>query len=204
MTAPMNQIQGGKWDEFMRRLFPVKDRSIAPVMGSELNPMVMVQEWEPELYALRGERLYAATEIASAGGAATFNLMQIDNPTGSGTIVIIEGFSMVDTSGVRSFQTFVTPPVAIAGLGDPVARDSRFDTRRPTGIVGLNAGALVTVTRRTGTYLVGTSDSLLITTPHVITPGFAFVIQDGTQNQADRITVWWRERGADTSELNVG
>lgn len=84
----LNKIQGGRWDEYLRRLFPIKERSIAPTIAPELVGQIMVQEFEDELLFLRDERLYwgfsDATQVAGQ-----FSFGQLINVS-TNKLVIVE------------------------------------------------------------------------------------------------------------------
>lgn len=200
---PWNSIQGGRWDTFLRRLFSIKQGQISPSIAGDITPIMVVQEFQPELHFLRGERLYAVTDTLPGSGGGTFNTLQLENPLGSGLLITILGYSVFAGATDRTWDSFITPAVALAGAADPIARDSRLDAIRPgadptTGA----AAAAITVTRRTGNYtnLAGTSH--IQTVPHILLPGLAFAIQVRTATQSGDFYIFWRERVFEPSELD--
>jgi len=203
----LNQIQSGRWDELLRRLFPVKDRTIAPVLASELVGQVVVQNWEPELYVLRGERLAIGTATQTAV-AAEFPHTQLFNPAGSGNLLIVDEIWLRSPSNLLydlAFQDVVT--VGFTNVGSSF-RDTRLGV---ASVVGTTVGVLSVDTNvaLTGGATVGRYNSeglrSSVVKPKIILgPGTSLIVRGLTVNTTMSITYLWRERIAEPSELLIG
>lgn len=201
-----NQIQGGRWDTFLRRLLPIKDRSIAPILASELVGQVVVQEWEPEFFKLRDEALgiAVANQVAVA---AEFSHNKIRNPIDSGSLVVLE--KIIIRPGAAALLEIVTSASLAAGFTD-----------RPTGFRDLRSGALtaagVTVAQVSSdsnvAQLGGLASALFDVASGVINeleltfilpPGTELLVRVLTVNVGLATTFFWRERPAERSELDI-
>lgn len=81
----LNQIQGGRWDEELRRTFSMKQGSVAPVLASEIVPAIILENDRPEGLALAATRLGMGSSIILAS-AGVFSQIQLFNPAGSGVL----------------------------------------------------------------------------------------------------------------------
>lgn len=201
----VNQIQGGRWDTFLRRLFPIKDRSVAPVMASELVGQVMVQEWSTELYKLRGDNLAVALASRSAV-AAEFAHVNIRNPNDSGNLVIIEQI-WVATSSNMLISMAREGTSLVVGFS-PVAtsfRDSRSGTATAIGETVATVNTLSDAAGLGGTgvavFPVLATTLTQLDFPLVLAPGSGLILRGNTVNITLRCCFIWRERVAEPSEL---
>jgi len=208
----MTEIAGGRWDNLLARLFPIKGRPISPSMSPEIQPVVVVQPDEPELGLLRNERLYAsAVRVAPGGG----NLAQflLRNPATSNGLIVLERV-LLSTEALCNLdarlQPLPAPPVDLATIGNPATRDTRqamgvatsavpgfgiFSVQ--TALVAL-AGAIIWNTQVNAAVhieLIGSAN------PIVLGPNTAFALQGQTVNVAVQAAFFWRERPAEPSEL---
>lgn len=125
----MTEISGGRWDTFLRRLFPVKGRSISPALAPELVPIVVAQPDGPELRALRNEKLFSVlVNQVSVGGQ--FQGALIRNPPDSTMLIVCTGI-MVYTAGavavqLRNHGTTLHGAAATANVEGPSNLDGRF------------------------------------------------------------------------------
>jgi len=202
--AGLNQIQGGRWDGFLRRIFPIKERSIAPVLAPELVGYVTVQEWEDDLFWARDERL-AWADIRLAGVASQFAHAQLLNPAGSDALVILEKI-FVDTSstGVVSIAALTGAlPSGVRAASSP--RDQRFQA---IPSIGATVAQPITVSN---VALLGSASNAEVITGDLFThefklgtilpPGESVVIRNTQVNKILGVTWFWRERTAEGTEL---
>lgn len=200
----INQIQGGRWDKFLRRLFPIKDRSIAPILASELVGQVVVQEWSTEMYKLRGDNL--AVAMGAIGPIALeFSHIKIRNPQLSGNLVIVE--RLMITTGANLTVVAAFEGIEIAGF-TPIAtsfRDSRSNSATLVGntvaVVSTNTDLAQLGGTAVARWQVLSTDSKESAFPLVLGPGSGMIIRAATVNIGLRVTLFWRERVAEPSEL---
>lgn len=196
---PLNNIQGGRWDTFLRRLLPIKEQSIAPVLAPELVGMVVTQEWEPEQYLLREEKLYHAAVAVSAPGAGQNNFINILNPNNSGNLVILEGaFISSATAGVQ-FQLRMElrngTEFGIAGRDTRLGMTINAATAVPSeGDAAGIAGVLAQIQQALATTVVQ------FNMPIVLAPNSGVTMWADANVQISGGYLW-RERAAESAEL---
>ena len=202
----INQIQGGRWDTFLRRLLPIKDRSIAPIMASELVGYITVQEWSPEFYMLRDEKM--AIGLANQGAvAAEFAHCKIRNPDLSGNLVILEQIWI--NPSANSDILIAREGIELAGFAQAATafRDSRAGQAVAIGEtvaqVSTNSDAAALGGAGITRLSVNAIDSLQLKFPMVLEPGTGLIVREITVNIALRVTFVWRERVAEPSELLI-
>lgn len=202
----INQIQGGRWDTFLRRLLPIKDRSIAPILASELVGQVVVQEWEPEFYKLRDENLcFGMAQRAAV--AAEFSHVKIRNPDLSGSMVILEQIWVrLSAAGIIDMAT---GGVELAGFTAAATafRDLRSGVLTAGGVTVAELSSDTNVGALGGTSVaraaLGTNEIVQLKFPVILPPATEFIIRAFTANVTMNVTILWRERGAEPSELAV-
>lgn len=126
----MTEIAGGRWDNFLRRLFPVKGAAISPAIGPELVPVIIAQPDGEELRALRGEKLWigAVPQIAVAG---QFQGALVRNPPDSTVLVVVQGWYVftggtATTLSLRDHGTTLHAGALQGNVRGPLRRDGRF------------------------------------------------------------------------------
>ena len=203
----INQIQGGRWDGLLRRLFPIKDRSIAPILASELVGQVVVQEWSDELYKLRGDNLACALASRSAVAAELAHCV-IRNPAGSNNLVIIEQIWVAVSTAMLVIMAREGPALVVGFA--PVAttfRDSRSGTVTAIGETVATVATLSNAVGQGGNGFavapIPASPGVQFDLPMVLAPGSGLIVRGATVNSTLRMTFLWRERIAEPSELNV-
>lgn len=205
MAFVVNQIQGGRWDNLLRRVFPIKDRSVAPVMASELVPIVVAQEFEPEFYWPRDERM-AFAFVRQAAVAAEISHVQLLNPAGSQSIIILDEVDLMSSVALLVNLVYLTGDLATVTTGPTGFRDQRFgavlDTdlalglvRRDTSVGG--QGGLVAQEWRMGV----ANSPFTVKLNCVLPPGESVVFRTAVVNAVLEINMRWRERAAEPSEL---
>jgi hypothetical protein len=207
----MTEIAGGRWDELLRRLFPVKGRAIAPSIAPELIGTVAVQPDAPENGLLRNERLYAQSLYQVAVAGQTQKVL-LRNPAASEGLIIVEGIwwtTNVLTDLQLRLQPLPSPPVDLAL---PVAAVTR-DTRQARGVatsavpgfgitsfetsVAAGVGSIIWRGRSTG---IPVSPGIL---PIVLAPDTALLVWSSTAAVELGGALFWRERAAEPSELRL-
>lgn len=206
----MTEIAGGRWDNLLARLFPIKGRPISPGMSPELMPVVVVQPNVPEMSLLRGERLYGDTVSLAAVAGQTGKFL-LRNPTDSNGLIIVERV-IVSSGDAGDFQLrtqpLPSPVVDLAVAGNPNCRDTRQAGTAATSAVpgfGLTSnevsaaaatGALHMIVRLAGSPY----DFVTDWGPFVLGPGTGLEVNSPVQASI-RVTCLWRERAAEPSEL---
>jgi len=203
----VNQIQGGRWDTFIRRLLPIKDRSIAPIFASELVGQVVVQEWEPEFYKLRDENLCIGL-AAQAGVAAEFTHVKLRNPIGSGNLVVLEEVWFRPAAGV-SIEMAQVISVATVGFTNQATafRDMRAGGLPGVGVTVAQVSIETNVAPLGGTAIARlqplATDTMRLKLTMVLPPNSEIIFRALTVNVGMQVTFLWRERGAEPSELLI-
>jgi len=203
----MPEIQGGRWDSLLRRLFSIKEQTIAPSLAPEIQPYAIVQEFTPEMYLLRGERLAIGRANQGGGGAATRSRIQLLNPAGSQSLVIIESIWVDLFTSTDDILLFQTNPVVVYATASNTEHSR--DMRQP-----LSPGRLVGEIHQTATGAIPTGNIIatrrhvanvgeLFEIPFVLSPGTELTATMSADNQPINVTFVWRERAAEGSELNV-
>lgn len=204
----MTEIQGGRWDNLLRRLFPVKGGSIAPALAPEIQPHVSVQDFLPEMHYLVGEKLGMGW-MARAASAGNYGVIQLVNPDDSGVLAIIEEMQASRYVAAGLIYVKWDNTGTASGGGKAVnARDARWNggvcdapsTEECTcGVYGADVAA------SPGSviwehYGATVEHYFLSCTPLVIPPGNRVTITTSAQNTAIRGGYIWRERPFLTSE----
>jgi len=119
----INNISVPRFGSILSKLFGIKERSVAPTLGTEVLPIFEVNDrFQPETRWLRGERLwFAHTDSDLSGSPPTFDpTIVLGNPLGSGMIVVVEGFNcgVPNDSAVEALTfTGIIVPGEFAGVG---------------------------------------------------------------------------------------
>lgn len=88
MSNP-NTIQGGRWDEYLRRKFNLKGGTNTPELASEIMPTVSIPFGLEDHFLLRERLMWGRGGLTSAAGE--FPQLTLQNTNDSNTLVIIEG-----------------------------------------------------------------------------------------------------------------
>lgn len=206
----MTEIAGGRWDNLLARLFPIKGRPISPGMSPELMPVVIVQPEQPEMALLRSERLYSASVVQGGVAGQTCKGL-IRNPANSGGLVILEAVWLFNIAGaidcqIRT-QPLPSPPVDLA----TVFTGSTRDTRIARGVATSAVPGFAIVSNETSVAApVGAIHfhvnlpavtPIPVTMPFVLGPNTALEVNGVQANQGFGFAFFWRERAAEPSEL---
>lgn len=110
----MPEVEGGRWDGLVRKLLNISSPRAMPAVADEMIPTFQVQNWEPELYALRRERLLAGF-IDQAAVAGEFPHIGLSNPADSNTLIIVENAEAHSINVVPTVFAFSTELLASLG-----------------------------------------------------------------------------------------
>lgn len=126
-----NQISGSRWDSVVRRLFGIHQPNTIPQIAPELLPMAVVQEFTPEQYFLREEKLATITATVAGGIAGSEALIHLFNgqpgetPPGS-LLTIIEKVTILGDLDAQTFQIRIHPIITGNEIGTKLVRDTRW------------------------------------------------------------------------------
>ena len=196
------EVQQTRWDRIIRRV----SGSIGPGSRvsetlSELFPVLDVERVPGELLILGGTNLcFGSGRITGAAGEVPF--VQLENPADSGNIITIS--SLVAANDAVSVLRWGRTNTALgAAIGTETFRDSRrLVTARPVGRI--RQGSQVAVVGGTGITRVINNDSYSNTDRNgivVLAPGTLFEFGAETAASTLTLTLYWRERPAEESEL---
>ena len=198
----MSQIEGGRWDGIARKLFNISAPVAVPNLSDEVIPTFEIQNWEPELYVLRRERLLFGS-TATGAVAGEFSHVGITNPPDSGVLIIIE---QVELAGVPDLIWFaaIEPEQLTTALGWTEVAYGNRDFRWPGGavptatlatarFVSLNTAVAQGEIVSTGT-INSDSSTLPRRFPVVLTPNTGLIFRPSAQAVQMRAAMFWRER----------
>lgn len=200
----MAEIQQNRYDQLVRRVSSiVGPGSMVAEAITELFPMLDVENLPAELLLLSGTRT-AGTSVQNGAVAALNRQAQVFNPVGSGNLLIVT--SAVVFSGTAQTINYGLASATLAtAVINPRFRDGRMGgTEVPVGLhfVDQLVGGAPSTYRQpvNGTDAVKLVDeNSLVVCP----PGFGFQVSTTTVNTDLIWSVFWRERVAQASELNL-
>jgi hypothetical protein len=184
-VALYNESLAARFNEFIRRLHQMKVNAPAPQVSPEISHAVILEHDRLESFAL-SQGFPWIGRVTSAALAANNSGVGIRNPTGSGIIVVIQGWS-IDTA---SLDLRVRPQSAtgVVSTGTLFYRDSRL----PTIGSGFGGGCPVLGLGLQNGSVVGNGpvwDRHIANTEHwnergwfVLAPGFEVIWWNATQN----------------------
>lgn len=197
------EISGGRWDNLLRRLFPVKGGAVAPAIAPELVPTIQVQTFEPEMYRLKGERLLIGKGIAGpvAGQYAQVNLRNDSDDS----LVIIESFLVSSGTAATGFQVRLGNNAVgtLTGIG---GRDVRCGVVITAGSVSgairqsVNAGISGTHVGDIRINAANVTANGKLLCPFVLGPTHMLQIWNEAVNANIYVTFIWRERPFEIGE----
>jgi hypothetical protein len=204
---PFNTIEGGRWDNLIRRLFSMKQDSVAPSIGTDIVPIALVQPWRPEMAFLKGEQL-AFGRAAQAAVAAQQSMVAIINPVDSGNLGMIESVLFRSTAA-SNIQFRWTNTVAGMGVAtDQAPRDTRWARGGGAGTqqalsVRVQAVAVVPGAGVFASASILANETFALPLEFVLGPGNAFITFQQAVNTQLEVTYIWREKEANPAELLV-
>lgn len=200
-----SELQQNRYDQLIRRVGNLKGpgSKVSEVL-TELFPVFDVEHPPPELYILM------ATDICFAGGILTGLAgerpgFQLLNPVGSSKILTVTSFVATSLTTGASVRWGVTNAVLASGVGTETFRDTRKGiTARPTGQFRIESQ--VALIGNTAQAKVLASDPLLVTDSDglaILTAGIGFDVGSSVVADTFLVTIYWRERVAEPSEINL-
>ena len=199
----MAELQQTRYDKIIRRVGGiVATGSMVSETVSELFPMIDVERVPGELLLLGGTEICHGSHV-NVPGAANAARVQLFNPVGSGKLVMVSKFvaSAAAAGNLRiSLQSTALPNAA----NPETFRDSRRPaTSQPAAQVRFDA----VPTLADPIVQIFIANNLPFTlseenTLAVLSPGFGYEIGFSTVNVTLRVSLWWRERVAELSELS--
>lgn len=204
----MNAIEGGRWDNLLRRFFSIKERGVAPSLAPEIVPVINVQDPnDPKNPFLLGERLMAATdEIAAV--AAEFAIIELRNPVNSNAIVTMESAHAWTNAAAVGANLSVQLSSAEVNAVTKGLRDLRWDDGTG-GLIQRSVadflsytdpalpGVLIATRRLRGAESPGADFNF----PVVIPAGYSIFVTGDLVNTLYHLNIVWSERPVDRSEL---
>lgn len=202
--AVLNQIQGGRWDTILRRLFSMKQGAIAPVLAGELVATVVLEDDRPENFALSGTRICIGHADLPAT-AVERSSIQLFNPVGSGVLAVVTNVNQQFIATGRIIMAHTITPL-VTFVAQAFIVDTRLFEFNTTAIRATcqirTASTTGIVTSTTLADLVGLVNTKV---PWgfqaiILKPGTGLLIAPSGQNTANRVWFDWYERALNPSE----
>lgn len=202
----MSEIQGGRHDSLLRRIFPVKGPAIAPRVTPEITPIIVVQPFENHMRALLQDKVYG-TSWSVAGAAGQFGCTQLENPSGSQTLCLVRLVTGSTAGADDMYIGFSATATALANNANSYPLDVRVHqgtTAKGVATVTYGTNAAVALNAFSLRRLSGANVEVVWDRFAVIPPGYYFKARLGTANTAWRGSLEWSELAANPAELNLG
>lgn len=198
----MNEIQSGRFNAVLHKLLDMKEGAPAPMLASEIFPVIVIESDRPEWDFLQGIR-NQGTNAAIAAVAAQRSKFRLRNPTGSGAIAVVESIVLRSdtTSLVRLHVGTVATDYSSTFTG--INRDTRDDVSGaviPSSENSINASTLGS---QFAAVHLRADDPYTLQFPRFIValaPGGAMDVFTNVNNAALTVSVEWRERALEASE----
>jgi len=201
----MNSIEGGRWDNLLRRFFNIKERGVAPSMAPEIVPIVNVEPPDdPTMPFLRDVRTMGAYEELAAV-AAEFGQLELRNPTGSNAIITTQEIMLWGTA-ITGYEVRVQIETAEINQVTKALRDLRWDDGTG-GLIQRSTGLFLSFTSpaRYGIQVWGSralgDTQVFMRDPIVLPPGYSVFAGVDAVNQIFGGGFVWSERPLEPSEL---
>ncbi len=205
--AGMNAIEGGRWDNLLRRFFSIKERGVAPSLAPEIVPYFGVEDAaNPEFAFLRGVKLAAGDAQALAGGAGTNSQVELRNPAGSDTLITCLTVRLWGTT-TSTFQVAVGTNGAVGVAASQGLRDLRWldgdfaNIQRVVGRVFTSNTLAALVGFRIADIRILAQVQDTFPWPLTVPPGFSVFGGNVGQNLLANVGFVWQERPIEQSEL---
>lgn len=205
----MTEIQGGRWDGLLKRMFPVKGQAVAPAIGPEIIPTMTVEPYTLRHRILAGERTYGSWNTLGAV-ENEYGLAMLHNPPDSGCMV-----EVIEAYAVAGFGI----PLLFAWFGSNVcstrtntysldSREGEHTAQQYHSVAQFWVGTDPFGPAADIYAINGNSDinqTVKYTHGAVIKPGAYFYMRTGLHNIALNYCGFiWREYSPSTGEVNLG
>ena len=199
-----DEIQQNRYDQLMRRVGGmIGPGSKVSTVISELFPVLDVERVPGELLFLMGTRLGMSAASVTAGAGLSSKL-QLFNPAESGKLVTCTSMWIgSDTTQILTFGAESTSRGAAIGPGE--FRDTRAPVGEPTTAVVFFELSAPTI-NLTNRMSVIANEMTKISDENgilVLQPGTGLTVAPQVQVTQITVTYFWRERVAESSELNL-
>ena len=198
-----SELQQNRYDRLIRRVGGIigVGSKVSEVL-TELFPMIDVENDRGELQLLAGINIGMGTG-SKIGDANESSRVQLFNPTDSGTIITVTEIfvSSTVTQGIHIARSSIE---LSAGIGTELPRDTRRTVnQRLTGRISTESNAALA----DANMLVRVSSDRTLTIKSkndvmVLSPGNGCTVGAASSATLIQIVFLWRERPAETSELN--
>ena len=198
----MGRIQTGRLENFVRRWASIKGGgSVLSETLNEVFPVLDLENLTPENLLLAGIQLVAG-ESDVTGGVAQNGGVQIQNPVGSGNLLVVTKAAVL--TGTTQLISYGASNALFVGAG---ATSRNRDTRNRDDF---NGAALIRTNTNANTEFhgrlrVSSAENLEITDPNalaVLAPGTGFTVVSVTNNTLIRVSFFAYLRRAEPSELS--
>lgn len=194
----MSDLQVTRLTTILKRAFVLGrgQGPVAPEISDELRASVCLENDRMEYRWLGGTYSWSSFTAVAAGGAGFASIVALLNPTRSGQLVTVERIRASGQSDV-TLTTEATILATFAQVAQIIQRDLRQFGQVSSAQIWSRNG--VAGFGGLGYRFMATDGEL--PPEYVIPPGFALVIQATTSNTANEVSLAWRERLAESSEL---
>lgn len=191
------EIQVGRFSGLLHKLLGMREGSPAPYLAPDIIATLPLEVERPEWLFLGGQAMGMRREI-SAADPANFSFLSLENPIGSGALLVVE--SVMSNIAAASYRLQASPPLGGGSAGAQLdLRSGLFPDVVTT--VGQSAAAVAVALPGTRVGTVTLLQAVPYFWPFVLPPGTALVVGGIVVNQAVEILFRWRERAIEPSEL---
>jgi hypothetical protein len=206
-VALFNEIQAGRFNRFCQKFFSMKGSAVTPQLTNELSMTIPFSNGVENRVLESMDTFWAtANVIANAG---LFSRFRFRNPAGSGVMAAIQKMSVVSGNvdniafgtlfnGADLSTVFATQ--GIDGRGRPTSSCVPSIQAAATGVTPLymvSFGGSAAGNISTYDFMQNENQEL------PVSPGQVIEVGSGTVNIALRVSVLWRERPIEDSEVRA-
>lgn len=198
--ALFNEIQVGRYNRLLQKLFSMKGPAPAPQLSSEIFPMLLIEQFGVESRYLVGWDRFGL-RIVQAGAVGLTTSFRFRNPGGSNAIAVVEKLTYSSNLAGRLDIFNLLTDVDLAAI----ALSNRLDSRgRAASTVVPSSG-----NGSAGGTLVFGAENLVSTPYELVTfenqevpllPGQQLEVRTSNLNAALTVATFWRERYLEDSE----
>jgi hypothetical protein len=202
--ALYNEILAGRFNRLLQKMLQLKGPAPAPQLSSEITPALDVEDIPVELRVLMNYNLYGVALQVPAVAAQNAGA-QLRNPLGSGVIAVIEQiFFSASAASVAAVTTAYNNPANMTNSFVGTRRDLRAQGTSQIPSSGNNFADLAFGLYQ-GTFAAASMTPLILDRHQEIPvlPGQAVRVNNSTQNTQTWISIIWRERAIEESELTA-
>lgn len=200
-----NEIQVGRYSAMLHKLLQMKEGAPSPTLATDIFPTISLEVDRPEWKFLGGEMICSGWG-AKAAAAGEYGNVVLENPTGSGALVVLEriGISIATAGQVEAFPLYSSAVSALAAVSTRFAADLRWANPSgsffKTSVAMIRQGNLSPISGGFAYFYPLANTTSLFDLGFVLSPGTAVSIRAATVNIAMRVWFRWRERVLEQSE----